>query len=657
MDFGSWADWARALLGAIVTYTAMTLLWKVVSKAAEFNDPLTRSGRHIALVPRFVVRPRRTVIRTRLRAANALRRHQGLPVTTQSPSRLVDMDRARRQLALGRLLWSRVIPAGLLVSGMTLGLWVLLQDMHTGPFAGLPVLSETLEAVLGAQGWYEEGSDGCASWSYLRGCESSMVPWWSGIESGPAVGTAAQLLLSAWLLRRTADVAFSAWSKQVPPDIECLNALSACRDLLRPSAPDPAILDMSVAELRAGVEGFTRGGLVVGADRRTELEEHGSDVARVLHEAMGQVLRDGVTALPALIVLLATVQDRLHDSRWLVLLDQSTLAGTPAPSPAITPAPSTAAPAGDPGRWQKYVAVATALPAVPAMLALILATVTINQTKDSLKLTERNQVVSDYNDTVTNLGDDSLNVRTSAIYAIQRIMRDAPRDQPALVQILGSYIREHAKMPDPKLAERKKKDERTRPPDDVQAALNVLGARQGGEEVTSMVDLRDTFLVGATLTGNFYADLRGADLTRANLGSGSFEDSWFDDAEMPEAVLSDGVFDNADFINTNLRNAWWDGASLMYADLTNADLTGISYIEVRDDTYLDLEGAEMSGANLTDADLSGAYLINADLSADAQNEIPAAILSATNLTGTDLSETELDGTKMDKAILDEAILP
>ncbi|MGW1258894.1 pentapeptide repeat-containing protein [Streptomyces sp. NPDC002513] len=417
MDFTSWADWARALLGATVTHAMTLLIWKMVVKAATFSDPYERTGRHILLVPRRLVRPRMDVVGSQLRASTALRRFQGLPPTSPYLPDLVELDRSTRQLQAGRRIWTRIIPCALVLSSVTLGTWLGLQYMTSGPFSELPSLYHVLDATLGSMGWYDWNGGDCTSWTVLRGCEASAVPWWSGTESGLALGIAAGWLLAAWRLRRVAT-------------------------------------------------------------------------------------------------------------------------------------------------------------------------------------------------------------------------------------------RE-------KQAERVHKDAKKRLPDDVQAALNVLGSRQLNVDSDPVIDLRNTFLVGANLYGlNFNdADFRGADLTEAYLDSGSFENVWFDDAQMSGSILSDAEFDQATFLNTDLKNASWDGARFEDADLTGADLTGATLSNGESGVSVDLRRAGLAGANLTEADLTGADLRGANLSGAPDQGISAAKLVGTNFTDADLTGALLDGTDRQKATWNGAKLP
>lgn len=660
MDFTSWADWARALLGACFACTSLLLIWKVVANAASFSDAHARTGRHMIPVPGWLVRPRTEELRRELRACSALRRHQGIAPTVQPLSDLVAMDHSRRLLERGRRIWVVAVPFLLVLGCAVLWTWLASAAHPMGPLSPLPSPRKTLMTLLGHAGWYDADGGSCSSWSYLRGCESSTEPWWSGLESGFLFGASLAWLFCAWKIRRTGARDFKKWDSQYPPVLECLDALSSCRDALRPAAPEISRLDMKISALRAALADFSREGLPGDTDRRSEFEEHGARVSKALHETMGKVLRDGLGELPLLIQLLSTIQDRLHEARWLALLDPSTLTSTAGPVPAPPTSPPTTAAAADSGRGQKFVAIATALPAIPALLALAFTAVTVSQTADTLKLTQRDQIASDYNETVANLGDESVNVRTSAVFAIQRIMRDSPRDQPALVQILVTYIRDRAKFPSEKRAEQLRKDDKTRPAADVQAALDVLGARETSTgEGNPVIDLRNTFLVGASLGGSgFYdADLRGSDLTHADLRFGSFEKVWFDDARMSGSFLGEGNFKDATFINTDLNHAWWNGASFTGADMTGANLTSADYFDQESDQVLNLSFTEMSGANLTDANLSGAYVYGADFSEDPSQDIPAATLRRTDFTDAELSGARLDGTDRRTALWEGADLP
>jgi hypothetical protein len=84
--------------------------------------------------------------------------------------------------------------------------------------------------------------------------------------------------------------------------------------------------------------------------------------------------------------------------------------------------------------------IATALPGLAALIALIFTWQSINATTDAtnrqLQVTGQGQVTDRYNAAITNLGDSSVDVRLGGIYALQRIMQDSPRDQTTVVAVL-----------------------------------------------------------------------------------------------------------------------------------------------------------------------------------------------------------------------------
>jgi hypothetical protein len=129
---------------------------------------------------------------------------------------------------------------------------------------------------------------------------------------------------------------------------------------------------------------------------------------------------------------------------------------------------------------------------------------TLESTRRTVELTEQGQVTDRYTKAIEQLGSDKLDIRIGAIYALERITRDSPRDHPTVMEVLAAFVREHSREqwprpePDAGLPEHK-----TRP--DVQAAITVIGRRD------STHDRGRINLAGANLAG--------ADLTDANLSS------------------------------------------------------------------------------------------------------------------------------------------
>ncbi|GAA4805186.1 pentapeptide repeat-containing protein [Streptomyces ziwulingensis] len=664
MDFTEWADWVRALIGAVLTCLGTAAIWRVVRAAAAHSDPHRRTGRHVALVPRRLVRLRTAAVGRRLRAATAVRRHQGLGNTTPAADfrrHLAEADRSERVLRAGSRVWSLYVPLVLALCGVTLGTWALIWEYAmAGPLSDLLDTDTLFYESFDQATWFAGYDEECRSFSLFRGCEPAFLPWWSGFEAGFDLGVAVALPVAAWRLRRSAAAGFRTWLKQEAPDLRCLEALAACRDALRPTAPEATVLDERVSELRTALEDFAAAGVPADTVRRTELQEHTAQVTEALGKASGRYLREGSAALPALIALLATVQDRVYARRWLALLAPAQLGAAPPPGPVpAQPQHAVAAAQRDPGRWQRLMPAATALPAIPALLALAFTAVTISQASDTLDLTQRDQVSSVYNETVSNLGDDAVNVRVSSIYGIERMMRENPGEQPTLVGVLCSYVREHAKTPKNKRElERRRKDEKARPTEDVQAALSVLGRVPSAADMPR-IDLRNTSLIGAEISSTNFAnaDLRGADLTHADLRLSQFGSAWFDGARLSGALLSDADFSAAEFIGTDLSGVWWDGAVLVGADLSGANLSHASLFHRDDGAVTNLERADLSGARLTGADLTGAALREADFTKDDSRSLGVADVDGANFTGADLTDAHLAGVDGATAVWDQAVLP
>ena len=108
------------------------------------------------------------------------------------------------------------------------------------------------------------------------------------------------------------------------------------------------------------------------------------------------------------------------------------------------------------------------------------------------------------------------------------------------------------------------------------------------------------------------ANLRGADLIRANLREANLREANLIRANLREANLREANLYKvdlmeahlykADLMEANLREANLREANLYKADLREANLRGA-----------DLSGADLMGADLRGADLSGADLMGADL--------------------------------------------
>lgn len=230
------------------------------------------------------------------------------------------------------------------------------------------------------------------------------------------------------------------------------------------------------------------------------------------------------------------------------------------------------------------------LPALTAVGALVYTGRSLAATQAAAdkqyQLAESGQITDRFNAAVTNLGSSTMTIRLGGIYALQRIMRDSPSDQPALDRILTAFIRSRAPIATPASPAAA-----STPAVDTQAALTVLATRaperDEAEQVTQpKLDAR------GTVVSEVVFSLRVIDL-----GS----------TELNGAALGGAVFANAFMANADLTNADLSIANLTGADLTNAILRDADLHEAN------LQGANLQGADLTDADLTNANLSYANL--------------------------------------------
>jgi uncharacterized protein YjbI with pentapeptide repeats len=246
----------------------------------------------------------------------------------------------------------------------------------------------------------------------------------------------------------------------------------------------------------------------------------------------------------------------------------------------------------------------------------------------ALNLTEQGQVTDRYTKAIEQLGSDKLDVRIGAIYALERVARDSPRDHPTLMEVLAAFIREHSREQWPPAKSEAELPERTTRPD-VQAAATVIGRRN--------VEC-DGQLV----------NLENADLTRVNLNNANLARANLDGATLLGATLDDAELSGAGLYRANLTGAELNGARLDRAGLYGANLTGARLL-VTSLRGANLNGANLNGADLGSADLTGAHLTGATLD--------GATLMATMLNGAQLSAATLDGANLNGAALDGALWP
>jgi hypothetical protein len=212
------------------------------------------------------------------------------------------------------------------------------------------------------------------------------------------------------------------------------------------------------------------------------------------------------------------------------------------------------------------------------LVAAIAAAIGLAFTGRTYLLNVSGQVTDRYSKAVGQLGEKDLAVRVGAVYALERVGRDSPRDLDTIVEVLSTFVRA-ACSGAVDSADVSTKGADVSP--DVQAAINVLG-RAPLSSSSVPIDLRN-------------ANLQGAD---------------FSNAKLDGALLREARLTNSRLRGTSLRGAWLSAARLDGTDLEAANLENARLREAVLDGAI-LKGAFLQGADLESASLKGTWLAGA----------------------------------------------
>jgi hypothetical protein len=165
-----------------------------------------------------------------------------------------------------------------------------------------------------------------------------------------------------------------------------------------------------------------------------------------------------------------------------------------------------------------------------------------NQTK-TLAITNEGQITDRFTKAIDQLGSPQLELRLGGIYSLESIANESPQYHWAIMEVLTTYVRVHARAKEAKTKQSdsekagpqgnkpsKEVKHEAAPSADIQAILTVLGRRDRSSEYAKLplltlvpsLNLEKTDLEGASLTG---ADLRGANLNGADLSDADLSDA------------------------------------------------------------------------------------------------------------------------------------
>ena len=294
-----------------------------------------------------------------------------------------------------------------------------------------------------------------------------------------------------------------------------------------------------------------------------------------------------------------------------------------------------------------------------------------------VKVAEQGHITDRYTKAIEQLGaltadnEPNVEVRLGAIYALERIAFDSPRDHWPIMEVLTAYVRHNAPAPVQEPTEQENKTAiAKKPATEIQAVLTVLGRRKRDhkrEGNGQQLDLRNSDLCGA----NFIeAHLDGAIFDEAYLDGAIFDAAhldrvWFGVAHLAGASFLSAHLDGAYFYKANLAGARFSDAHLDAANFNKANLAGADFKEahLKGANFYNahMEGAGFTGAHLDGARFSRAYMDNvcfdrAYLNGAWFNDafLDGAIFSRSNLAGVIFAGADLARANFDEAHLNNA---
>src|SRR5215469_5420415 len=188
-----------------------------------------------------------------------------------------------------------------------------------------------------------------------------------------------------------------------------------------------------------------------------------------------------------------------------------------------------------------------------------------------IDLMQSGQITDRFMRAVEHLGSGSSEVRVGAIFALERIAGESPRDRPHIVNTLAVFVRN--RLPESDVREGEYVQVLAQRVPDAQAALTALCRSPLSD------DRRDWPEIGGLdLTRT---DLRRANLKNANLRRANLWRSHLEGADLYEADLRDSILGDANFNSFEPSNpAFQRGADLRQTNLSGTQLKNARYLDV-----------------------------------------------------------------------------
>ena len=148
-------------------------------------------------------------------------------------------------------------------------------------------------------------------------------------------------------------------------------------------------------------------------------------------------------------------------------------------------------------------------------------------TARTLRLNRAGHITDRLSTAVEHLGSTELATRLGGIYALERIMSDAPAEQGPILEILCAFARVEAA---------KEREHKRSPPIDVAAVLRVVGRRNGDKDPKD-----DLFRLNLSETNLSHCSMRDGNFCRANLWKSDLRDAYLVRSKFRDALLGGAI--------------------------------------------------------------------------------------------------------------------
>ncbi|MEV4245956.1 pentapeptide repeat-containing protein [Streptosporangium canum] len=233
---------------------------------------------------------------------------------------------------------------------------------------------------------------------------------------------------------------------------------------------------------------------------------------------------------------------------------------------------------------------------------LVVTALTLRAGQDELRTAREGQITDRYAKAVEQLASPAAEARLGAMYALQRIAADSPKDRLTIRSVLAAFVGNHdfcttqppARQCTASLTELTFVRTAKRLPSDVQTAMTIASSLSlPGDEPVDFSQVRFP-RVELAHAGLSRANLRGVDLTWADLSGANLSY-----VNATGACLTMATLDDADLSNANLRGADLYSAQLGDANLTGTDLRDANLREVTGMTPEEIQKVAVTNAETT----------------------------------------------------------